>query len=169
LHYALSGRPGPVWLDVPLNVQGALIDETKLSGFNCPDSTVPAPTQKQMLELLAMLQNAKRPLFIAGHGIAISGAEERFRNLLDTLKIPAVTTFCSQELLNETDPLFAGRIGTIGQRAGNFILQNADLIISIGSRNNIRQVSYNWENFGCRAQKVSVDIDTEELKKKLLT
>ena len=167
LHCALSGRPGPVWLDVPLNVQGALIDESALRGFDCLDDAVPAPSFEQMQKLLGMLQNAKRPLFIAGHGIAVSGAEERFRKLLKMMKIPAVTTFCSQGLLDETDPLFAGRIGTIGQRAGNFILQNSDLVISLGSRNNIRQVSYNWENFGCRAQKVSVDIDSEELKKKL--
>ena len=167
LWYALNGRPGPVWLDVPLNIQGALIDEAGLTGFAEPDCEVPAPGDDKMQELMALLKKAKRPLFIAGHGISISGAAERFRKLIRLTGIPAVTTFCGVGLLDDADPLFAGRIGTVGQRAGNFVLQNSDLVISLGSRNNIRQVSYNWENFASRAVKVSVDIDGEELKKKL--
>ena len=167
LHYALSGRPGPVWLDIPLNVQGALIDEINLKGFEIPSNTVPSPSDYQINELIGLLKKSHRPLFIAGHGITIAGAKEKFHSLLKQTGIPAVTTFCGMDILDEKDPMFAGRIGTIGQRAGNFVLQNADLIISLGSRNNIRQVSYNWENYGSNAKKVSIDIDSEELKKKL--
>lgn len=167
LHYALSGRPGPVWLDIPLNVQGALIDEINLKGFEIPSNTVPSPSDYQINELIGLLKKSHRPLFIAGHGITIAGAKEKFHSLLKQTGIPAVTTFCGMDILDEKDPMFAGRIGTIGQRAGNFVLQNADLIISLGSRNNIRQVSYNWENFGSKAIKVSIDIDAQELKKKL--
>ena len=167
LYHAVNGRPGPVWLDIPLNVQGALIDENTLEGFTAPSFKLPSPSEEQMKKLLALLEKSERPLFIAGHGIAISGAKKRFGDLIAQLGIPAVTTFCGMDLLDEKDPLFAGRIGTIGQRAGNFVLQNADLVISVGSRNNIRQVSYDWANFASRAVKVSVDIDAEELKKKL--
>ncbi|MBR2642102.1 MAG: thiamine pyrophosphate-binding protein [Lentisphaeria bacterium] len=165
LHHALNGRPGPVWLDVPLNVQGAQIDETALKGFECSCDQKP-PEEKQIDEVLALLKKAKRPLIIAGHGISIAGAADKFRRLLKKNGIPAVTTFCSSELLDNTDPLFAGRIGTLGQRAGNFVLQNADLVLSIGSRNNVRQTSYDWKNYAEKAIKIAVDIDPEELKKK---
>ena len=166
LFHALSGRPGPVWLDIPLNVQGALIEEDKLPSFEYHPYIPPAPAKEETDKFLELLHNAKRPLFIAGHGIILSGAEEKFRKLMHKLNIPAVTTFCSTELLDENDPLYAGRIGTIGQRAGNFVLQNADLVISLGSRNNIRQVSYNWENYAENAVKIAVDIDKAELQKK---
>ncbi|MDD3886003.1 MAG: thiamine pyrophosphate-binding protein [Victivallaceae bacterium] len=167
LFYAFDGRPGPVWLDVPLNVQGALIDENELTGFNPPAADRPAPSGEELSQLVGMLKNAQRPLVIAGHGISVAGARDRFRELLKKLGVPAVTTFCGFDLLPEDDPLYVGRIGTLGQRAGNFILQNADLVISIGSRNNIRQVSYNWQVFARSAKKVSIDIDGAELKKKL--
>lgn len=167
LYFAMNGRPGPVWLDIPLNVQGALIEESTLRPFRKPEEKPAEPADAQMNTLLAMLEKAKRPLFIAGHGISIAGAAEGFRELLKKTGIPAVTTFCGFDLLSEDHPLFAGRIGTIGQRAGNFVLQNADLVISLGSRNNIRQVSYNWSIFARNARKVAVDIDAAELKKKL--
>lgn len=166
LYYALSGRPGPVWLDIPLNVQGALIEEQELAGWEHAPYIPPAPADEDIRNLLRLVQKAERPVFIAGHGIMLSHAEEKFREMLHKLNIPAVTTFCGIELLAEDDPLYAGRIGTVGQRAGNFILQNADLVISLGSRNNIRQTSYNWENYADKAVKVAVDIDEAELKKK---
>ncbi|MBR7131489.1 MAG: thiamine pyrophosphate-binding protein [Lentisphaeria bacterium] len=165
-HYALSGRPGPVWLDIPLNVQGALIEEAALPAFDHQPYISPAPESSEIGRLLELLENSRRPLIIAGHGIILAHAEESFRRLLKKLNIPAVTTFGAMELLDSGEPLFAGRIGSIGQRAGNFALQNADLVISIGSRNNIRQVSYNWECFASGAVKTAVDIDAAELKKK---
>ena len=98
----------------------------------------------------------------------MSNQIENFKKLLDKLKIPVVTTFNGMDLLNDDNPYYVGRIGTIGQRAGNFTLQNADLIICFGTRNNIRQVSYNWENFGKNAYKIVIDIDEEELNKPLV-
>ena len=164
---AVSGRPGPVWLDVPLNVQGAVIDEKSLPHFRPSEETLPEPRQEEMDRLIKLLKKARRPLFIAGHGIIISRSEQLFRDVLEMAQIPAVTTFCGLELLDDSNPLFAGRIGSLGQRAGNFVLQNADLVISLGSRNNVRQVSYGWPVFAEHAVKVAVDIDAAELKKKL--
>lgn len=167
VHHALSGRPGPVWLDIPANVQGALIREEELIPSDIGTDCHPAIGQDRMDAVLEALKKSRRPLFIAGHGIAIAGAQAAFRELIRRLGVPAVTTFCGMALLDENDPLYAGRIGSLGQRAGNFVLQNADLVISVGSRNNVRQVSFNWQDFARGATKVSVDIDEAELKKKL--
>ena len=111
------------------------------------------------------LKNSKRPLIIAGNGIHISKTEETFRQLLEKCKIPVVSTFNAVDIIENTHPNFIGRIGTLGHRAGNFALQNADCILCLGTRNNIRQVSYNWENFAHRAYKIVVDIDKAELQK----
>lgn len=167
LYHSLTGRPGPVWLDIPLNVQGAIVEENELEGFRHPAEFDFSPSPEEIQQVIKLLQKAKRPLFIAGHGICLAGAADRFQALIKKMKVPAVTTFCGLELLDSSDPLYAGRIGSLGQRAGNFVLQNADLVISLGSRNNIRQVSYNWNNFARNAVKIAVDIDEQELKKKL--
>mgnify|MGYP000009418620 FL=1 len=165
LYYAQEGRPGPVWLDIPLNVQGALIDPAGLRAF-APPPAAPAPAWNPE-ELWTLLRQAKRPAIIAGAGIRIAGAEKAFLQLAEQLQIPLLSTFNGVGILPTDHPLYAGRIGTQGQRAGNFILQNADLVLSIGSRNNIRQVSYNWQSTCRAAVKISVDIDPAELKKKL--
>jgi acetolactate synthase-1/2/3 large subunit len=167
-YHALSGRPGPVWLNIPLNVQGAIIEEKNLVAFNKEEYIAPSPSQKEINKFLNLLMRAKRPLIVAGHGIILANAAEQFRRLLHKLNIPSVTTFNAIEILDDNDPLYFGRIGTVGQRVGNFLLQNADLIISLGSRNNIRQISYNWENYAKNAIKVVIDIDEAELKKKTL-
>lgn len=165
IHIAHAGRQGPVWLDIPLNVQSALIDEDELRPFQCRGDKPFHPSDAQMGQVLAMLKCAERPVIIAGFGIRLSGAELMFLRMIDHLGIPVVTTFNGFDLLPTNHPLYIGRIGTLGTRAGNFALQNADLILSIGSRNNIRQVSYNWENFGRCAKKIVVDVDLSELKK----
>ncbi|MDD5698412.1 MAG: thiamine pyrophosphate-binding protein [Victivallaceae bacterium] len=168
LYLARHGRPGPVWLDIPLNVQAAQIDEQRLSPF-VPDTPVaPAPAPAAVQQAAAMLATAERPVIIAGFGIRLAKAVADFHTLIEQLQIPVLTTFNGFDLLPSSHPLFFGRIGTIGNRAGNFIVQNADVILSLGSRNNIRQISYNWENFGRRAQKIVVDIDSAELKKPTL-
>ena len=166
LHCALSGRPGPVWLDIPLDVQSAEVDPETLEGFVPPETDF-SPPPGAAARCAEMLRRAKRPVILAGHGIRIAGARERFRDFAARAGIPLLGTFNGMDLLAEDDPLFAGRVGTIGQRAGNFVLQNADLVLSLGSRNNIRQVSYDWENFARRAVKIAVDIDPAELGKKL--
>ena len=118
-----------------------------------------------MQQAVTWLTTAKAPLLVAGHGIRLSNTQKEVLQLLKQTRIPVVTTFNGFDLIPTSHPQFAGRIGTIGQRAGNFALQNADVILFLGTRNNIRQVSYNWENFAKNAKKIIVDIDPAELKK----
>ena len=139
IHIATTGRPGPVWLDIPLDVQAVLIDETTLPGFE-PEPAVRS-TDLKTAEVLKMLLAAKRPVLVAGHGIRLAGAQELFEKLANALKIPVLATFAGFDLVPDESPWFAGRIGTVGTRGGNFSLQNADLVLSLGSRNNIRQAS----------------------------
>ena len=167
LWHAVHGRPGPVWLDVPIDVQSAEVAESALEPFVPPEEPEYAPSPDEVARCAAMLRRAERPVVIAGNGIRIVGAKADFLKFIEKRGIPALGTFNGMDMLDDDHPLNAGRIGTIGQRAGNFVLQNADLILSLGSRNNIRQVSYNWENFGCRAAKIAVDIDPAELGKRL--
>lgn len=163
---ATTGRKGPVWLDIPMNVQAAIIDEDNLKEF----IPAPAPTYDLKLEeVINKLNKAKRPLIIAGHGIRLANQVENFRKFIEKTNIPVVTTFNGSDILSTNHKNFCGHIGTIGQRAGNFTLQNADLILCLGTRNNIRQVSYNWENFAQNAFKIMVDIDGAELDKPLVT
>lgn len=169
LHLATSGRPGPVWLDVPLDVQGALVEEDQLRPYEpeADGAGVVAGTQlaAQVAEVVERLRQAERPVLVAGQGIGIAGAREIFDQVRSQLGIPVLSTFNGIDLIATDDPLYMGRIGTIGNRSGNFVLQNADLVICVGTRNNIRQVSYGWQCFGAKAYKVVVDIDPAELAK----
>ena len=162
VYEATHGRFGPVWLDVPMNIQGAQMDEADQVEFVPP---TPTSFNCRISEVLEKLAAAKRPLIVAGHGIRLSGAQEEFAALLEKFRVPVVTTFNGFDQIEDDHPLYAGRIGTVGQRAGNFALQNADCILFLGTRNNIRQASYNWENFASRACKIVVDIDDAELHK----
>lgn len=168
VYLAHHGRPGPVWLDIPMNVQAAQIDENNLARFTPPEPVSAEPSSAEIQQAISMLRAAERPVVIAGFGIRIANAVTDFQELIEKLRIPVLTTFNGFDVFPSDHPLFVGRIGTIGNRAGNFALQNADLILSLGSRNNIRQISYNWENFGHRAKKIVVDIDPAELKKPTL-
>ena len=165
IYLAKAGRSGPVWLDIPLNVQSTMVDESKLKGFTPPAEKKDAALSAKIDKIVKLLAKAERPVIIAGHGIRLAGAQEAFLKLIERLRCPVLTTFNGFDLVPSDHELFIGRIGTIGDRAGNFALQNADLVISIGSRNNIRQVSYNWKSFARAAKKVIVDIDLAELKK----
>lgn len=164
IHEATTGRFGPVWLDIPMNVQGALIEEEELKSF-APEITIEPSIKYACADILEKIALAERPLIIAGHGIRLSKQEETFLNLVGKLNLPVVTTFNGLDVIESSHPNFIGRIGTIGQRAGNFALQNADLVICLGTRNNIRQASYNYENFAKNAFKIVVDIDNAELNK----
>ena len=168
IHEATTGRKGPVWLDIPINVQSALIDEKDLIDFDIACKAAPSAKECKTDEILKRIETAKRPLIIAGHGIRLSGMKDTFLKLIKKLNIPVVTTFNGIDLLPSDFPNCIGRIGTIGQRAANFALQNADLVLCLGTRNNIRQVSYNWENFAKKAFKIMVDIDAAELQKPLV-
>ena len=165
IHEATTGRKGPCWLDIPIDVQASLIDENELKQFIPP---LKKPEFFNIKEIEEKLKQAKRPLIIAGHGIRLSKQIENFKTLINQLNVPVVSTFNGFDILEDSNPYYIGRIGTIGQRAGNFALQNADLILCLGTRNNIRQVSYNWENFAKNAFKIMVDIDNAELNKPLV-
>lgn len=163
IYEATHGRMGPVWIDVPMNIQGAMIDEKDLREFVPEQKNT--KTNLKIDDVIESLKNAKRPLIVAGHGVRLAGQIDNFNKLVEKANIPVVTTFNGFDLMNTHHPLFAGRIGTVGQRAGNFVLQNADVILFLGTRNNIRQVSYNWENYAKDAFKIIVDIDKAELDK----
>ncbi|MBQ8848654.1 MAG: thiamine pyrophosphate-binding protein [Candidatus Gastranaerophilales bacterium] len=166
IYLALNGRKGPVWIDIPINLQAAMIDETKLKKYDKNEDEIDLPSiNDEIIKLKELLNNSKKPLIIAGHGIRLSGAIDEFDKLIEKLNIPIVTTMNGFDIVSDDNSNFVARIGTVANRAGNFALQNADLVLSIGSRNNIRQVSYNWENFAKNAKLVCVDIDKAELDK----
>jgi len=165
IYEAKHGRPGPVWLDVPLDIQGAMVDEADLIEFEIPE----APKfDTKIPQVLDALKAAKRPAIIVGNGVTLAGANEEFLKLIEILKIPVIGTFARYDIVRNDYELFFGRYGTIGNRAANFVVQNSDLIIAIGARLNIRAVSYNWEFFGREAKKILVDIDQNELNKKTI-
>ena len=164
LRLATSGRPGPVWLDIPIDVQSAPIDPAALQRFMPPPSTGDLPAAADMAAVIARLRSARRPVILAGSGIRAAQATAEFESVIRRLGIPVATAW-AHDLIGSDDPLFCGRPGTIGTRAGNFTVQNADLLLILGSRLNIRQVSYNWQAFAPRACKIQVDIDPAELGK----
>jgi acetolactate synthase I/II/III large subunit len=161
---ATTGRPGPCWLDIPLDIQGADIDPEDLEKFNTPieDEHDYSDSCKAILEKIS---HSKRPVILAGGGVRLSGAYDEFINLIEKLGIPVVTAWNAHDLVWDTHPLYAGRPGTVGNRAGNFTVQNSDLILILGSRLNIRQVSYNWDSFARKAYKIWIDIDEVEMQK----
>lgn len=168
IYIATHGRPGPVWLDIPLDIQGSMIDESLLIDYNEDEDRIEFNNDEinlKISEIIKLLQKSERPVFIAGHGIRIAGGEKLFLKVVEKLNIPVVTTFNGFDLIPSNHRLFSGRLGTVGDRAGNFTVQNSDLLISAGSRNNIRQISYNWECYGREAKKIIIDIDEAELKK----
>ena len=168
VYEATHGRKGPVWIDIPMNIQSAIIDENKLISFTEKNQNIDKDLNFLIKETVKKINLSKRPLIVAGNGIRLSGHEKNFADIIKKLKIPTVTTFNGIDLFGNDDKNYVGRIGTIGQRCGNFALQNADLILFFGTRNNIRQVSYNWENFAKNAFKIIIDIDKNELKKPLV-
>lgn len=164
---AHSGRPGPCWLDIPLNIQGATVDTDDLYGYDgADDEVLPEKPDREIYEkIVAKLKASERPVFNAGAGIRLAGAYEPFRRLVDKLGIPVVTGWDSIDLIEDSHPLYTGRAGIMGDRAGNFAVQNSDVLLSVGSRLSIRQVGYNWQTWARAAYKIIVDVDAEELKK----
>ena len=167
LHLALSGRRGPVWIDIPLDVQGAQIDPANLTGFAPPQAPrgLAGVVAVQVKELLGLLRSATRPVIVAGNGIRIAGAVEEFHQALQTLQVPVLTTWLGMDLVSEANPLFAGRPGSIAPRGANFALQNSDLMLVIGSRLDMAFTGYAHEKLARQAIKVMVDVDEAEIRK----
>ncbi|MDO8554717.1 MAG: thiamine pyrophosphate-binding protein [Candidatus Micrarchaeota archaeon] len=164
VYLAKSGRPGPVWIDIPLDVQSSTIDETKLEKFS-PDPEPKKDLEDKIEQIIKLLIQSKRPVILAGNGIRLGKAEKEFLDLIEILKIPILTTWKAIDIIPDNNKLFFGRPGSIGQRGANFIQQNSDLIISIGARLDLAQVGYSYKNFAREAKKVVIDIDPAEIKK----
>jgi acetolactate synthase-1/2/3 large subunit len=172
-HLAQSGRPGPCWLDIPIDVQASSIEPASLRGYDSAEDEVAQDKTagndsirlaSYCRDVLQRIRGAKRPVILAGTGIRAAHAVHEFDQLCHRLGVP-VTTAWTHDLIASDDPLYCGRQGTIGDRAGNFTVQNADLLLILGSRLNIRQTSYNWQSFAPRAFKIQVDIDSAEFHK----
>ena len=170
-HLATTGRPGPVWIDIPVNYQGGYIETDELEGYDPAedDAKLPAPVSDDVIQaVLEKIRNAKRPVFHAGYGIRLSGGYEAFRSVMEKLNIPVVTYWNAVDLIEDEHPLYCGRAGNMGDRPGNWAIQNADLILAVGTRISIRQVGYNWKTWAREAEVIMVDIDKAELKKPTL-
>lgn len=163
---ALSGRRGPVWLDIPLDVQGAIVEEEDLhAAQRNNDETSPAPNRADMDFLNKILQEAKRPCILVGSGVRVSNTVEKFRAYADKVKIPVVAGIHVADAHYLEYPLYYGMSGTIGPRVGNFILQNADVIVAIGNSLHLTQTGFNQEEFAPNARIIMVDIDQNEAYK----
>lgn len=170
-HLATTGRPGPVWIDIPVNYQGGYIETDELKGYDLSedDKYLPDSVSNETINIvLEKIRNAKRPVFHAGYGIRLSGGYEKFRSVLEKLNIPVVTYWNAVDLIENDHPLYCGRAGNMGDRAGNWAIQNADLILAVGTRISIRQVGYNWKTWARAAEVIMVDIDKAEMKKPTL-
>jgi len=167
-YLATSGRPGPCWLDIPLDIQATEIETENLKGFS-PDEIKKNSEILNLNEisksLLDKISKAKRPVILAGSGIRLSGQHKKFIEIVSKLEIPVVTAWNAHDVIWNDHPLYMGRPGTVGDRPGNFVVQNSDLLLVLGSRLNIRQVSYNSKSFAREAFKVWVEIDNIELQK----
>lgn len=167
-YLAGTGRPGPVWVDIPVDFQGCLIETEDLEGFKPVDSEneKPLPVSKDTITIvLEKIKHAKRPVLYAGNGIRLSGGYEEFRTAVEDLGIPVCTYWDAIDLIETEHPLYCGRGGNMGDRPGNFAVQNADLILAVGNRLPIRVVGYTWKTWAREAEVIMVDIDLAELKK----
>lgn len=170
-HLATTGRPGPVWIDIPVNYQGMYIETDDLEGYDptADDDKLPAEVADDVVkEVIEKIKNSERPVFHAGYGIRLSGAYKEFREVAKKLNIPIVTYWNAVDLVEDDYPLYTGRAGNMGDRPGNWAIQNADLILAVGTRISIRQVGYNWKTWAREAEVIMVDIDQAELKKPTL-
>lgn len=164
LYLAQEGRPGPCWLDIPLDVQSAVIDPETLPRYT-PVSTICPPEPHLVEHALERLIQAKRPLIYIGNGVRLSGAHERMISLAETLRIPCISGMGSVDAMPSAHPLYVGRSGNTGSRAANFALQNCDVLLSIGSRQSFFQTGFNYSRWAPNAYKILNDIDPAELKK----
>jgi acetolactate synthase-1/2/3 large subunit len=167
VHLARTGRPGPVWIDIPIDVQAAQIDDTSLPGFQPEPASLSLhdALSRQVREIIGELNKAERPLLMIGNGVRLAGAEPLLEETIRLLQFPVETTWVAMDMVGEDDPLFAGRPGTLAARGANFALQNCDFLLVIGARMDLPIVGYLPENLARAAFKVMVDIDAAELAK----
>lgn len=171
-YLATSRRPGPVWVDIPIDIQSTVIDTLLLQGFTAPSIT----SGKRLADLEAhsqviktALESHSRPVVLLGTGVRVSNMAKNALALVEQLNLPVVTGWNAHDLIPTEHPLFVGKPGTVGDRAGNFAVQNADLLIVMGCRLNIRQISYNWQSFANKARVLMIDVDEQELAKPTLS
>jgi len=167
LFMATQGRPGPVWIDIPLDVQSAEIEPEKLKSFK--PSKTSSLKNIPMTEIVELLQKSKRPLLIAGNGIRLAGGEEILWKVLEKFKINTVTPiFSADDIVTYDYPYYLGRQGMPGSETANYAIDNCDLLLIVGERMQLTQTSYNYQKFATQATKIMVDIDEGELKKKTI-
>ncbi|MCQ2515306.1 MAG: thiamine pyrophosphate-binding protein [Saccharofermentans sp.] len=169
---ANNGRKGPVWLDVPLDVQAANVDEDTARHFDATEESSSVDKAENPVydkaftpAIIEKIKASKRPIVLVGEGVRFSGSKDKMLAVLDKLRIPVVTAWNAHDLVADDNKFYAGRPGTVGTRGGNLVLQNSDLILVLGCRLNIRQISYNYEEWSPDAFKIVVDIDEAELNK----
>lgn len=168
-YLATHGRKGPCWLDIPVDIQGMYINVEALPSWNPIEAiTENENWRKSIPEIVTRIKQAKRPVLYAGNGIRLSGGVSALQSLIQTLQIPVVTCWDSIDLIATEHPLYCGRGGLMGDRAGNFAVQNSDFLLCIGTRLNIYQVGYDVNTWARAAYTVVVDVDQEELKKKTI-
>lgn len=170
-YIATTGRPGPCWIDIPVNYQGTYIETEELEGFDPKEyeaNLAPSIKDEAVDAIIEKIRTAKRPVFYAGNGIRISGGFETFKRIVELLGIPVATCWDSIDAIYDEHPLYVGRGGIMGDRAGNFAVQNSDLVFASGNRLSIRQVGYNWTTWAREAYVIVNDVDEAELKKPTL-
>lgn len=171
LYLATHGRPGPCWIDIPVDFQGVLIETDSLAGYDPSEDSEALPprvSDRDIDAVIEQIKSSRRPVLYAGNGIRLSGGFEAFESVVERLNIPVVTGWNSIDAIPDAHRLYVGRGGIMGDRAGNFAVQNADLVLAVGNRLSIRQVGYNWKTWAKGAFVVMVDADSEELKKPTL-
>jgi acetolactate synthase-1/2/3 large subunit len=164
---ATTGRPGPVWLDIPLNVQSAMIDPSNLIGYTEEQSEY-APQKEKVNTIIEMWNSAKKPLLIVGNGVRLSGGIDELKEVLSRTNIPTITAVNGNDIVNSDYPYYYGRFGTHAQICANTLLKECDFLLTIGSRLYVRQIGYDFEGFANQAYRAYVDIDIVELNKPTL-
>ncbi|MCX5510527.1 thiamine pyrophosphate-binding protein [Pseudomonas sp. BJa3] len=165
-HMMLSGRKGPVWIDVPLDVQATEINPEQLESYQPETEVLPsAPDAVALKHLVSRLRQAERPVLLVGNGVHAAGAQRSMRQLIESLGLPTLTTWIGADLLEYEHPLYVGRCGTVAQRGANFSVQNADLVLAVGCRMDFSITGFDRKQFARQAEIVVVDIDPAEIAK----
>jgi acetolactate synthase I/II/III large subunit len=167
-YHATEGRPGPVWVELPLDVQGASIDESTLEGFDPPVDLATARVTEDVRAVIDAIRNSKRPIIVPGNGVRLSNSEPLLRELLDRTQIPVVVPFSAKDLVEEDYPRYVGVFGTAGQRRANFAIQNSDCMIALGAGLNTQKVGFNYKGFAPKAKKIILDIDPRQILHQVL-